>query len=247
MSKSAIVTGGARGIGLQICKSLSAAEYHVGIFDNDAEECRRQAEKIDNAKILVGDVSNAEDVSRVFDEFGQIPDLVVNNAGIVRFGPFYEQSIEDFVLALNINLTGSYLVSREAVRRLKGVKPGHIINLTSINAISPGPNTGAYPAAKAGVAHFTKQFALECGPYNIRFNAIAPGFIDGGMSTPIYADPNVRALRSSGVPINRLGTPEDIANAVLFLDSDAASYINGHELVVDGGVVHSLLSQLPRE
>ena len=92
-----------------------------------------------------------------------------------------------------------------------------------------------------------RQFALEYGEAGLRFNSIAPGFIDGGMSTPIYADPKVRALRTAGVPLGRLGTPEDIAQAVLFLDSPQGAYINGHDLVVDGGVTHAVLKNLPRE
>lgn len=124
---------------------------------------------------------------------------------------------------------------------------GHIVSLTSINAYGPGPGSGAYPASKAAVKQLMKQFSLEYGEAGLRFNSIAPGFIDGGMSTPIYADPKVRAARSKGVPLGRLGTPEDIAQAVLFLDSPAGAYINGHDLVVDGGVTHTVLKNLPRE
>jgi NAD(P)-dependent dehydrogenase (short-subunit alcohol dehydrogenase family) len=92
-----------------------------------------------------------------------------------------------------------------------------------------------------------RQFALEYGEQGLRFNSIAPGFIDGGMSAPIYADPAVRAARSGGVPLKRLGTPEDIAEAVAYLDSPAGSYVNGHDLVVDGGVTHAVLKSLPRK
>jgi NAD(P)-dependent dehydrogenase (short-subunit alcohol dehydrogenase family) len=123
---------------------------------------------------------------------------------------------------------------------------GVIINLTSINAITPAPGAGAYPAAKAGVVALTELFALELGAYGIRVNAVAPGFVDGGMSAPIYADPKIRALRSGAVPLKRLATVDDISNAVLWLASDGAAYITGHHLVVDGGVSHSVLLQLPR-
>ena len=92
-----------------------------------------------------------------------------------------------------------------------------------------------------------RQFALEYGEHGIRANSVAPGFIDGGMSTSIYADPKVRAARSKGVPLGRLGTPEDIAQAILFLDSDGGAYVNGHDLVVDGAVNHAVLKNLPRE
>ena len=126
-------------------------------------------------------------------------------------------------------------------------KRGVIINITSINAVTPGPGAGAYPAAKAGLAKLTEQMALEWGPYGIRANSIAPGFIDAGISKPFYADPGVRMIRGGAVPRRRLGTVDDIAEAVAFLASDKADYINGHQLIVDGGVVPSLLLQLPRE
>ena len=124
---------------------------------------------------------------------------------------------------------------------------GVIVNLTSINAITPRPNTGAYPATKAAVAKLTEQMALEWGPQGIRVNAIAPGFIDGGMSAGFFKDPKIRARRGSAVPLRRLGTCEDVARAVLFLGSDAAAYISGQQLAVDGGVVNSVLQQLPRD
>ena len=118
--------------------------------------------------------------------------------------------------------------------------------ITSINGIAPGPNAGAYGATKAAVALLTQQMALEWGSLGVRVNAVAPGLIDAGMSEPIYADADIRQRRSERVPLQRLGQASDIANAVLFLLSDAASYINGTELVVDGGVSMSVISTLPR-
>jgi len=148
---------------------------------------------------------------------------------------------------LEVNLVGAYIMAKAAARGMLERGSGIIINITSINAIAPGPNAGAYPAAKAGLARLTEQMALEWGPRGIRVNAVAPGFIDGGISTPFYRDPAVRALRTQAVPIRRLGICEDIAEAVAFLASERASYISGHQLVVDGGVVPSVLLQLPRE
>jgi len=124
---------------------------------------------------------------------------------------------------------------------------GSIINMSSINGINPGIGIGAYPASKAGIISMTQQMAIEWGKFGIRVNCISPGFIDAGMSKPIYEDNKVRALRGGAVPSGRLGEADDIANAVLFLDSDNASYINGHNLVVDGGVTSSVIAQLPRE
>jgi NAD(P)-dependent dehydrogenase (short-subunit alcohol dehydrogenase family) len=112
--------------------------------------------------------------------------------------------------------------------------------------VAPGPNAGAYGATKAGVALLTRQMALEWGPHQIRCNAVAPGLIDAGMSEPIYADDDIRRQRAARVPLGRLGTAEDVTHAVLFLLSDQAAYINGTELLVDGGVTSSVISTLPR-
>ena len=155
--------------------------------------------------------------------------------------------IETFRLQLDVNLVGAFIVARAAARGMAKRGSGVILNVTSINAITTGPGSGSYPASKAGLAKLTEMMALEWSPLGLRVNAIAPGFIDAGLSTPFFADPAVRALREQAVPSKRLGLSEDIANTVCFLASDKASYINGHQLVVDGGVSVSLLTQLPRE
>jgi NAD(P)-dependent dehydrogenase (short-subunit alcohol dehydrogenase family) len=121
-----------------------------------------------------------------------------------------------------------------------------IVNVTSMNGVSPGPNAGAYGATKAAVALLTQQMALEWGPAGIRVNAVAPGLVDGGMSAPIYADAETRAARSSKVPLGRLGSPSDVAEAVWWLASDAASYVTGQQLLVDGGVTMAMIANLPR-
>lgn len=247
MGRTALVTGGATGIGFAIAARLAAEGYSVGIADLPGERLEAACAEIPGAVALACDVTDERAVGEAFDRFGAAPDLVVNNAGVVRFGLLGEQSVEDFRSVLTINLVGVYGVTREAVWRMLPRGSGHVISLTSINAYGPGPGSGAYPASKAGVLQLMKQFALEYGEAGLRFNSIAPGFIDGGMSAPIYADPKVRAARTAGVPLKRLGTVEDVANAVVFLDSEAGGYINGHDLVVDGGVSHAVLKNLPRE
>jgi NAD(P)-dependent dehydrogenase (short-subunit alcohol dehydrogenase family) len=124
---------------------------------------------------------------------------------------------------------------------------GCIINMSSINAITPGPNVGLYAATKAAIQNLTVLQSIEWGPLGIRVNAIAPGFIDAGMSAPFFANESIREKRSQGVPLKALGTAEDVVNAVVYLQSDAARYVSGHQLVVDGGVVGSLLAHLPRD
>lgn len=248
MTKTAIVTGAARGLGAAICLRAAQAGYRLGVLDLKLADCEDLVRTLPGQGhvALQADVTDEHQVFAAFEAFATVPDLVVNNAGIVRFGPLLEQSVDDFRTVLNVNLTGTYIVAREAGLRMVKRGSGVIINLSSLNALTPGPGAGSYPAAKAGVANLTEHLSLELGPLGIRVNCVAPGFIDGGMSAPVYADPKVRALRGSGVPLRRLGGVEDVANAVVWLASDEAGYITGHQLVVDGGVAHSVLMQLPR-
>ena len=245
--KSAIVTGAGAGIGEAISKKLSDNNYRVGMLDLNQDNVIEASKKIDNTTPLCGDVTQEESIVEAFKEFGETPDLLVNNVGIVLFGPLEEHSINDYSKSLNINLLGSFITSRILITDMIKRGSGSIINMSSINGINPGIGIGAYPASKAGIISMTQQMAIEWGKFGIRINCISPGFIDAGMSKPIYADNKVRALRGGAVPSGRLGEADDIANAVLFLDSDSASYINGHNLVVDGGVTSSVIAQLPRE
>jgi NAD(P)-dependent dehydrogenase (short-subunit alcohol dehydrogenase family) len=240
--KFALVTGGAAGIGAAITAALLERGYQVAVADAHIEAVAVS----DGMTAHRCDVSDGSAVTALFDELGAVPDLVVNNAGIVRFGALADIALEDFRRVVEVNLMGVFAVTSEAVRRMLPRGSGHVVSLTSINAYGPGPGSGAYPATKSAVLQLMRQFAMEYGPHGLRFNSIAPGFIDGGMSASIYADPKVRASRSAGVPLGRLGTPEDVANAVCFLDSDGGGYINGHDLVVDGGVTHAVLKNLPR-
>lgn len=245
--KTAIVTGAGAGIGKAICQKLSENNYHVGMLDLNEENVRDASKKIENSTPLYGDVTSEESVRVAFEKFGEIPDLLVNNVGIVLFGALEEHSINDYSKSLNINLLGSFITSRILINDMIKRGNGSIINMSSVNGVNPGIGIGAYPASKAGIISMTQQMAIEWGKFGIRVNCISPGFIDAGMSKPIYEDAKVRELRGGAVPSGRLGEAEDIANAVLFLDSENASYVNGHNLVVDGGVISSVIAQLPRE
>jgi NAD(P)-dependent dehydrogenase (short-subunit alcohol dehydrogenase family) len=218
----------------------------VGIIDLGADRVEGAAAALSGAVGIEADVSSPEQVEAAFAAFGQVPDLLVNNAGVVRFGGLEEQSVQDYIDVLNINLLGSCLCAREVAPGMMSRGSGHIINFTSINGIHPAPGVGLYGGTKAAMANMTQAMAIEWGPRGIRVNAIAPGFIDAGMSKPIYADPKVREVRGGGVPLRRLGDANDIAQAVLFLDSEDAQYIHGHQLVIDGGVSNSVMAHLPR-
>lgn len=250
MTKHAFITGGGGDIGAAIGARAQAQGYRVTLVDQDGARAEQAAARIPDARGLACDVTDEASVERALDAaqaHAGVPDLVVNCAGIGRFAPLLEQSLPDFRRVMDVNLTSAFIVSRAAALRMTQRGSGNIVNITSIGGITPAPNGGAYGAAKAGLARLTELMALEWGPLGLRVNAVAPGFIDAGLSAPFFADPAVRALRSSGVPSRRLGVSNDVAEAVLFLASDAAGYVNGHELVVDGGVTRALLALLPRE
>ncbi len=242
--RSLVVTGGGHGIGETISRAGAEAGYRVGVLDLDADAARRVASAV-GGEALVADVRDERAVEGVFGAFGAI-DALVNNAGMVRFGQLADLAVEDWRLVLDVNLTGCFIAGRAAARRMEATGAGAIVNITSINGLVPAAYGGAYGASKAAIALLTEQMAIEWAPRGIRVNSVAPGFIDAGMSEPIYADAETRRVRSGGVPLKRLGTAEDIANAVLFLLGDQAAYITGHNLVVDGGVHMNVLSLLPR-
>lgn len=248
--RSMLVTGAARGLGAAIVDAAADAGYRVAAVDlvacdagTNGHDLQPGRGRIERFRASVADEAAVEDV---LDRFGT-PDVVVNNAGIVRFGPLVDQSLDDMRAVLDVNLLGSFVVARASARRwMAAGRPGVVVNLTSMNGVMAGPNAGAYGASKAAIALLTSQMAIEWGPHGIRVNAVAPGLIDAGMSAPIYADPATREARESKVPLGRLGTAKDIADVVLFLASDSAAYVHGQNIVVDGGVTGSVIAHLPR-
>ncbi len=245
--KSAIVTGGANGIGRVIVNQLAAEGWQVGILDLNVADVERDEKLPKNCVAISADVSDVNSVEKAIKQFGSTPDLLVNNAGIVRFGPLLTLAQSEFEAVVRVNLIGTFTVSRQvAALMVADGKPGNIISITSMNGVVPGPNSGAYTSTKAGVALLTKQMALEWGPHGIRVNSIAPGLIDAGMSNAVHADLEIREAREKRIPLRRLGTAQDIANLVSFLASEQSSYITGENILVDGGVTMSILSTLPR-
>ncbi|MEK9586744.1 MAG: SDR family NAD(P)-dependent oxidoreductase [Gammaproteobacteria bacterium] len=242
----AVVTGAGAGLGASIAERLASEGYAVALLDQDGDAASRRAEELTGASAFQVDVSNPEQVADVFSRIGAV-DLLVNNAGIARFGPLLEQSPADMQAVINVNLMGTALCAQQAAKQMAEQGAGCIINLSSINAVTPGPNVGLYAATKAAVHNLTILQALEWGPMGVRVNAIAPGFIDAGMSAPFFEQASVREKRAGGVPLKRLGQADDVVNAVVYLQSEAAQYVSGHQLVVDGGVVGSLLAHLPRD
>lgn len=251
--KTLIVTGAGNGLGAAIAQAAAVAGWRVGVLDLDGSAAQDVAKQIGHESVaLRADIAQELSVQEALEQFAQVtssaaPDALICNAGIVRFGPLLNASLEDFRQVVDVNLTGTFITARAVARRMIAAEqPGSIVTVTSMNGVAPGPNSGAYGSTKAAVALLTQQMALEWGLFGIRANAIAPGLINAGMSESIYADDEIRARRESRVPLRRLGAAEEVAAAALFLLSDAASYISGTELLVDGGVTMSVIASLPR-
>lgn len=233
-----LVTGAAGGIGAALVREGVQRGWRVAGVDITAFET-------DGVEPYVADIRDEAAVAEVVASFGP-PDITVNNAGLVRFGPLVDIDLDDWRSVVDVNLTGTFVIARTVARAtLAAGSTGTIVNVGSMNGIAPGPNSGSYGPTKAAIGLLTQQMALEWAPA-IRVNSVAPGLVDAGMSEPIYADPEARRARESRVPLGRLGTETDIVDAILWLASPEARYITGQTLLVDGGVTMSMLTTLPR-
>lgn len=241
--KVALVTGASRGIGKAIALMLAenGADIAVNFAGSTAaaEAVAAEIEKIGRKAILVqGDVSKAdvcaEIVDKVVSELGHI-DILVNNAGITRDTLLLRMKEEDWDAVLNTNLKGVFNCTKAAVKYMAKQRSGSIVNISSVVALMGNAGQANYAAAKAGILGFTRSVAKEMAARGIRVNAVTPGFIKTDM-TSVLSEKVVAAMEAS-IPLARLGEPEDIAKAVLFLVSDNAAYITGQTLHVDGGMV----------
>lgn len=236
--KVALVTGSSRGMGQGIALELARKGADVVISDVlPGDETVKAITGIGRKSFYFkADVSNERNVKRLFSEtikkFGRL-DILVNNAGIYRTSPTVELSEKDWEKTIHIDLKGVFLCSREALKVMKA--GSSIINISSIAAMVGFPQAAAYCAAKGGVRALTKELAVEFAKQGVRVNSIHPGVIETPMTVGILKDEKTKATMLQSVPLGRTGKPIDIAGPVAFLASDAASYITGEELVVDGG------------
>ena len=243
--KAAIVTGagrGGRGIGRGIALALAQAGADVLITARsnmaDAEAVAEAVRETGRQAVAQAcDVADAASVeamlARAVEEFGRV-DILVNNAGTTRDGLLLRMNEDDWDAVLDSNLKGTFLCTRAAAKIMIKQRRGRIVNITSIMGQIGNPGQANYSASKAGIIGFTRTVARELGARNITVNAVAPGFIDTQMTDGIKDD--VRAGILTKVPLGRLGTPEDVGGVVTFLASDAASYITGQVITVDGGM-----------
>ncbi|MCB0898697.1 MAG: 3-oxoacyl-ACP reductase FabG [Actinobacteria bacterium] len=246
MARTAIVTGGARGIGAAVAKKLAADGMSVAVLDLDAEACEPVVEEIRAAggtALAVG--ANVADeaevgaaVDRIAAELGA-PTVLVNNAGIIRDNMLHKMSVDDWDAVMGVHLRGAFLMSRAVQPYMREAEFGRIVNLSSTSALG---NRGQanYSAAKAGMQGFTKTLAIELGRFNVTANAIAPGFIQTDMTAATaerigVAFDDFITMAASQIPVGRVGQPEDIANTVSFLVSEGAGFVSGQVIYVAGG------------
>ncbi|MDP3052432.1 MAG: SDR family NAD(P)-dependent oxidoreductase [bacterium] len=238
-NKVAIVTGARRGIGKGIVMALAKEGCNVVVSDINEEECEivvGEIEKIGVEGLAVKcDVSRKEEVDNLIkkavEKFGKL-DILVNNAGIFPFTPFLKMTEADWDKVLNINLKSVFMCSQEAVKMMKD--GGKIISISSIAAFIGFEGLTHYCASKGGISAFTRALALELASKKINVNAVAPGVINTPGVSEVFND-EVKKQTIAVIPWQRMGLPEDIANAVVFLASDKADYITGQTIVVDGG------------
>jgi len=241
--KVALVTGASRGIGRAVAIALAKAGALVAVNYagnvKAAEEVQQIITQAGGKAILVrGDVAQAEVVDEmmktVMDEFGRI-DILVNNAGITRDGLLMRMKESDWDAVIDTNLKGIFHCTKAAAKHMMKARSGRIINMTSVVGLIGNAGQTNYAAAKAGVTGFSKSAAKELASRGITVNMVAPGFIDTDMTAVLPE--KVREEMVKGIPMGRMGTPEEVAEAVLFLASDQASYITGQIINLDGGMV----------
>lgn len=238
--KTALVTGASRGIGQEIAIHLAASGYLVHCVSTREGGCNDTVERCvaagGEAVALACDISDAEQVdamaAKVLADGGL--DVLVNNAGITRDGVFLRMSENDYDAVLNTNLKGAFLTCKAFARSMSKARRGRMINLSSIVGLRGNAGQANYAASKAGLIGFSKSLAQELGSRSVTVNVVAPGFIETDMTAALPDD--VRAQMLGQIPLGRLGSTADVAAAVAFLSSDAASYITGQVLVVDGGL-----------
>jgi 3-oxoacyl-[acyl-carrier protein] reductase len=237
--QNAVVTGSTRGIGRAIAEALAGAGARVAVVGRDKARADEVAAAIGGgAQGFACDVSDSAQVAALIDDvertFGTV-DILVNNAGVTRDNIMLRLKDDDWESVINANLRGAFATIRAATRGMMKRRRGRIINISSIVGLIGNRGQTNYAASKAGLIGLTKSVAKEFASRGVLANVVAPGFIDTEMTAALT--PEARAALSGQIPLERLGTPADVAGAVLFLCSDLASYITGQVLVVDGGMV----------
>ena len=245
--KRVLITGGAGGIGTATARRFLEEGARVAVIDRDEAACTRLHQAMPALEVILSaDVANPESVAQAFEQldqhFGGL-DILINNAGISIRHAFMDITPEEWRKVLDINLNGVFYVAQQAARRMLAGKGGVILNMGSTNGLAGYHYYADYNASKAGVIELTRSMALELGP-TIRVNAVCPGFIMTPMQEAEYL-PEMRHAFEIKVPLQRLGSPADVASLFAFLASDEASYISGQHFVIDGGEIAGGLASQP--
>jgi 3-oxoacyl-[acyl-carrier protein] reductase len=239
--KTALVTGAARGIGLECSLMLARQGANIVLADINAEALERAREEIEKegteALPFTADVTSVEEVDTMvaaaLEKFGRL-DILINNAGVTRDTLLIRMKKEDWDFVLNINLNGTFNCTKSVARLMMKQRAGRIVNIASVIGVIGNAGQTNYAASKAGIIGFTKAAARELAPRNVTVNAVAPGFIDTEMTRAIPDKAKEELMRQ--IPINRLGTPADVANCVKFLTMPQSDYITGQVIHVNGGM-----------
>jgi glucose 1-dehydrogenase len=249
----AVVTGAGSGIGAAIARGLAEAGATVALVDRDLAAVQRVETELNVSRLKIlaiqCDVTDEASVAQAADivaaKLGPCA-VLVNNAGILRAGALETLPIAEWNQVLAVNLTAYLICARAFGRDMLAAGHGSLIHIASISALHPQTRSGAYSASKAGILLLSKQLAAEWGPRGVRSNAICPGMIRTPLSAKFYEEPGFEAKRSAVTASRRIGEPVDIANPVVFLASDRSAYINGTEIIVDGGLDCMLMDMVPR-
>jgi 3-oxoacyl-[acyl-carrier protein] reductase len=237
-NKNIIVTGASGGIGNAIIKKLNEVGANILASGTRIEKLEELKKKYEKIKIVKFDISQSEKIEEFIDnatnELGGSLDGIINNAGITQDNLAIRMSLEEWQKVININLTSTFLLSKFAIKKMLKNKSGKIVNITSVVGHTGNLGQANYTASKAGIVAMSKSLAIEYAKKNININCISPGFIKTAMTDKI--DEKFKEVIISKIPSARLGEPDDIANAVLFLSSDQSNYINGETIHVNGGM-----------